>query len=124
MMMFRKVQLSQKKPWRKRSQKASNSKEPGGLWMIRRWTPMIIVAQPPEKKCTNRKETSDREEEESSSNQLCQSENIPASQGLRKFKKRLRSPPSEEVKSLKQLHKMENKENTVVAAGAGEEIQV
>ncbi|KAH0868700.1 hypothetical protein HID58_075722, partial [Brassica napus] len=42
MMMFRKIQLSQKKPRRKR---------------IRRWTPMIIVAQPPEKKRANRKET-------------------------------------------------------------------
>ncbi|CAF1980992.1 unnamed protein product [Brassica oleracea var. botrytis] len=40
--MFRKIQLSQKKPRRKR---------------IRRWTPMIIVAQPPEKKRANRKET-------------------------------------------------------------------
>ncbi|KAG5385758.1 hypothetical protein IGI04_037228 [Brassica rapa subsp. trilocularis] len=123
--MFRKVQLSQKKPWRKRSQNASNSKEPGGCSRIRRWTPMIIVAQPPEKKCTNRKETVSKNSltvrrKKAVATNSVNPRTVPENKDIKSQKK----PESEEVKSLKQLHKMENKENTVVAAGAGEEIQV
>ncbi|WZZ17049.1 hypothetical protein YC2023_110138 [Brassica napus] len=94
--MFRKVQLSQKKPWRKRSQNASNSKEPG------------------EKKCTNRKETVSKNSltvrrKKAVATNSVNPRTVPENKDIKSQKK----PESEEVKSLKQLHKMENKENTV-----------